>query len=198
MIRADTTQYRFIMREIKALRGLVAPNSRLQQRLRALDERRCALLDEVEALSADRLTARPRPGKWTILEIVEHLVLAERDVLQNLPEPSQLVDRRRGLKARLSYPAVFFVLKYGIPVEVPSPRMVPTGSASLADLRRRWDESQQWLRSYVDGLDRHGRSRAVFAHPVTGPMTVAQAIRLDRVHVETHARQIRRLVALTS
>jgi len=180
------------------LRGLVAPNARLQQRLRALDERRRALLDEVEALSADRLTARPLPGKWSILEIVEHLVLAERDVLQNLPEPSQLVGRKRDLKARISYPMVVFVLKYGIPVEVPSPRMVPTGHASLAGLRREWDESQRWLRSYVDGLDEHGFGSAVFVHPVTGPLTVAQAIRLDQVHVETHARQIGRLLALTS
>ena len=171
---------------------------RLQRRLRALDERRCALLDEVEALSADRLTARPRPGKWTILEIVEHLVLAERDVLRNSPEPSRLVERRRDLKARVSYPLVLFVLKYGIPVEVPSPRMVPTGRASLADLRRDWDESQRWLRSYIDGLDRNGFGRAVFEHPVTGPLTVAQAVRLGQVHVETHARQISRLVALTS
>src|SRR5215212_6434811 len=128
----------------------------IQQRLRALDERRQALLDDVEALSADRLTARPLPGKWSILEIVEHLVLAERHVLRNLPEPSQLVERRRGLEARIRYPVVIFVLKYGIPAEVPSPRMVPTGSASLADLRRQWDESQQWLRSYVDGLGPDG------------------------------------------
>jgi len=176
----------------RAMRG------RLQQRLRALDERRCALLDDVEALSAERLTARPRPGKWSILEIVEHLVLAERDVLRNLPEPSQLVGRKRGLKARVSYPMVVFVLKHGIPVEVPSPRMVPTGSASLAGLRRAWDESQQWLRSYVDGLGPDGFGRAVFEHPVTGPLTVAQAVRLGQVHVETHARQISRLVTLTS
>ena len=170
----------------------------IQQRLRALDERRCALLDDVEALSADRLTARPLPGKWSILEIVEHLVLAERHVLRNLPEPSQLVERRRGLEARIRYPVVIFVLKYGIPVEVPSPRMVPSGRASLADLRCRWDESQRWLRSYVDGLGPDSFGRAVFEHPVTGPLTVAQAIRLDRLHVETHARQISRLVTLTS
>jgi DinB superfamily len=172
--------------------------SAVQRRLRALDERRRALLADVEALSAERLTAKPLPGKWSILEIVEHLVLAERAVLQNLPEPSQLVGRPRGLKARVSYPMVLFVLKYGIPVEVPSPRMVPTGRASLPDLRRAWDESQQWLRSYVDGLDRRGLARAVFAHPVAGPLTPAQAIRLGRVHLETHARQIGRLVALTS
>jgi hypothetical protein len=173
-------------------------SERLQQSLRALDERRRALLDEVEALSAERLTAKPLSGKWSILEIVEHLVLAERDVLQNLPEASQLVERPRRLQARVSYPLVMFVLKHGIPAKVPSPRMVPTGSASLAALRRQWDENHQWLRAYVDGLARDDFGKAVFAHPIAGPLTVEQAIRMDLVHLETHTRAIRRLVALTS
>ena len=175
-----------------------AMRAQLGQALRALDERRCALLDEVEALSAERVVARPRPGKWTILEIVEHLVLAEREVLQNLPEPSQLVHRPRVLKDRVSYPLVVAVLKYGIPVQVPSPRMVPTGGMPLAALRQEWDRNQRWVRSYADGLDAQGFGRAVFQHPVAGPMTAVQAIHLGCVHIETHARQIKRLISLTS
>jgi hypothetical protein len=38
---------------------------------------RWRLLDEVERLEAARLTAKPLPGKWSILEIVEHLVVAD-------------------------------------------------------------------------------------------------------------------------
>ena len=186
------------MRTAEATRAEGAMRTRLLQALRALDDRRCALLDEVEALGPERVVARPLPGKWCVLEIVEHLVLAERDVLQQLPEPSQLVHRPRRLRDRVSYPIVIFVLKHGIPVPVPSPRMVPTGGASLAELRREWDRNQTWIRAYVDGLDREGFGRAVFAHPVAGPLTAAQAIHLGRVHVETHARQIGRLIALRS
>jgi DinB superfamily len=54
---------------------------RLDQRLRAFNEMRGALLDEMEALDPAKLVARPRVGKWSILEIVEHLVLAERSRL---------------------------------------------------------------------------------------------------------------------
>jgi hypothetical protein len=57
----------------------------LTRRLQAFDDRRNALLDEMEALEPGKLLARPIPGKWSILEIVEHLVLAERVVLQGLP-----------------------------------------------------------------------------------------------------------------
>jgi len=169
----------------------------IQNKLEQMDQRRRALLDRVEALEPGRLVAKPLPGKWSILEIVDHLVTAERDVLQNLPDPAQLVDRPRRLKHRIRYPIVLFVLKYNISVPVPTPRMLPRGITSLAELRRQWDESQDWLRRYVGGLDQEGLQRAVFRHPVSGPLTVTQVLRMGRVHVEHHEGQIERLIALT-
>ena len=169
---------------------------RLEKRLRAFNEMRGALLDEMEALDPAKLVARPRVGKWTILEIIEHLVLAERAVLQDLPEPSELSAHERTIKHRFAYLIVMFVLRYGIPVPVPSPAMVPRGNRSLVDLRRLWDENQRWLGAYIGGLDRKGLRRAVFGHPVAGPLTVGQAVRMDQVHLKTHVRQIKRLQRL--
>ena len=169
---------------------------RLDKRLQSFNERRGALLDEMGTLDAATLVAKPLAGKWSILEIIEHLVLAERAVLQGLPEPSRLTERERRLKHRLTYVIVMFVLKYGIPVQVPSPAMVPQGNRSLGELRRLWDENQAWLRAYIGRLDRQGLSRAVFEHPIAGPLSVEQALHMDQVHLDTHVRQIRRLQRL--
>lgn len=169
---------------------------RLNKRLQAFNEQRGALLDEMEALDPAKLVARPRVGKWSVLEIIEHLVLAERAVLQDLPEVSRLSARERKLKHRCAYLIVMFVLRYSIPVQVPSPAMVPKGDRSLGELRRLWDENQRWLGAYIRGLDRKGLRRAVFVHPVAGPLTVGQAVLMDQVHLDTHVRQIRRLQRL--
>ena len=169
---------------------------RLNKRLHAFNEKRAALLDEMEALDPAELVARPLAGRWSILEIIEHLVIAERMVLQGLPEPSRLVERERRLKHRFLYLIVMFVLKYGIRVQVPSPAMVPRGARSLREVRRLWDENQEWLRGYIGSLDRRGFRRAVFEHPVAGPLSVEQTVRMDQVHLNTHIRQIRRLQRL--
>ena len=160
------------------------------------DDRR-RLLDEVERLEPERLTAKPLPGKWSILEIVEHLVVGDREVLQGLPKPSALVDRRRRLRDRVGYRMVMFVLTCHIPAKVPSPRYLPRGQSSLPDLRRDWDEMQQWLRSYVEPLDRGDPAKAVFGHPIAGPMTMQQVLDMGKLHLATHTRQIRRLEILT-
>ena len=74
---------------------------RLEQRLQAFIAARGALLDEMGELDPDLLVAKPLAGKWSILEIIEHLVLAERAVFRGLPDPSQLVGNERGMGHRV-------------------------------------------------------------------------------------------------
>jgi hypothetical protein len=114
---------------------------RLNQRLHELNEKRGALLDEMEALDPAKLLAKPLAGKWSILEIIEHLVLKERSS-RACQTRRVLGERERRLKHRFRYLIVMFVLRYGIPVPVPSPAMVPRGARSLPELRRLWDETR--------------------------------------------------------
>lgn len=164
--------------------------SPLEKKLLRLNEWRAAWLDELQALPPDKLMTAPRPGKWSILEIVEHLAVSERVVFQGLPDPSLLVERPRRLKHRFRYLLVAFVLRTAIPVRMPSPSLAPRGGLSLGEVRRLWDESQEWLLAYVRELDAHGLRRAVFKHPVAGPLTVEQVVHLNRIHIDRHVRQI--------
>jgi len=150
----------------------------------------------VESWGPELLHAHPRPGKWSIQEIVEHLVLAEEDVFLDLDDLERLEDRPRRPKNRLLYFLVMFILRYGIPVEAPSRAMLPTGDSSLSELRHRWEWNHARLGAYLAGLSAAGARRAVFRHPVTGPLTVRQAIRMVEVHLDRHIRQIRTLERL--
>ena len=165
----------------------------LDQHLRKIDASRVALMDELEAMDPARLAAKPAAGKWSILEIVEHLVLAERAVFKGMPDPSRLEAREPTATDRVRYLLVAFLLKSPVPVRVPSRAMVPKGALTLVELRRLWDENQNWLRAYVAGLDAAGLRRTVFEHPVAGPLTAEQAVRLGRIHADRHIRQIRAL-----
>ncbi len=168
----------------------------LIERLQSFDARRNALLDEMEALEPETLTARPLAGKWTILEIVEHLVLAERVVFQGLPDPAQLKARKPRPGQRVRHFLVLFVLRTGIPVGVASPAMIPEGGRSLAELRRLWDENQAWLRGCAESLGPARFREAVLKHPIAGPITLRQAAVMSRIHLERHIGQIRRLQRL--
>jgi DinB superfamily len=163
---------------------------KIERKLQVFNEKRRALLAEVEALEPAVLVARPVAGKWSILEIVEHLVLAERSVFQVLAEPSQLRSRKPRPVQRFRHGLVLLILRYGFPVRVPAPAMLPQGGRDLAELRRMWDEGQGWIRAYLDGAGPEGARRAVLMHPIAGPISVEQAVFMNQLHLDSHARQI--------
>lgn len=169
---------------------------KLDTQMKAFDRARWGLLDELGVLEPDKLVARPLPGKWSILEIVEHMVLAERTVLQGLPEAAQSKEREPRLKHQLRYLLVLAVLKARIPVKVPALAMAPTGTGDLAHWRRLWDENQAWLRTYIE--DRAARSArgTALRHPVAGPISVEHGVLMSQLHLTIHTRQIRALLRL--
>lgn len=167
----------------------------LQRLIQSLDQQRLELLGEVESLSAEALQARPRPEAWSILEILEHVVVAESVILRGLPPRQALVDQPRRLGHRIKHLLVTLVLRFRIPVKVPSRRMLPTGHASLAELRVAWDAHLAWLRAFASEDATAARQWACFTHPVAGPITLRQALRMDLLHVGIHRRQIARLRA---
>jgi hypothetical protein len=168
----------------------------LDERLRRIEDKRAALLSRVEPMAEEALCARLRPGKWTIQEIIEHLILAEEDVLIDFDGLNTLHAQARRFRDSISYVVVMFVLTYDIPVKAPSTAMLPTGGFCLDELRERWEENHGRLRQYLVGLDSAAARRAIFRHPVAGPLTVHQALRMLEVHLDRHTRQIQALERL--
>jgi hypothetical protein len=163
----------------------------LRARIVRIERRRNELLDRLALLREEHLAATPIEGKWSILEIVEHLVPSERDVMPGISDPSDLASRLRTLKDRILFLLVMVLLRFPIPVRTPSKGMVPRGKKSLGELRDMWDQNHQWLKSFFDGLGRESLRRPVLAHPVAGPLTPGQAVWMLEVHLVRHLKQIR-------
>ncbi|NJL28114.1 MAG: DinB family protein [Thermoanaerobaculia bacterium] len=168
----------------------------IERRIEAFDRERIALLDELASLDPARLTARSIPGKWSILEIVEHLVLGEELVYGGLPDPGQLRQHRRRLKNRFFYLLVMVLLRFGVRLKAPSKALLPRGEGSFEQYRQRWDRNQKWLSTYAGSLSPEELRRAVFIHPATGPIDVVQVVDMTAAHFHTHLRQIRALQKL--
>jgi hypothetical protein len=167
----------------------------IDHRLRSIEAKRARLIDLLSGIEPARLAAHPRPGKWSIQEILEHLVLAEVDVFGDPARLGQQTPRPRRTKDRILYLVVMFILRFNISVSVPSPAMSPKGGLSLTDVRVQWEANHDRLRAWIASSDRSLLDRPLFRHPVAGPMTTAQSLRMLEVHLDRHVRQIDALVS---
>jgi len=164
----------------------------IQSRVESFDRTRRDVLRDVAAMSTDDIEWRPAPDAWHVREVVEHLVLTEQVVLRGFPEFDQLVERRRTVVNRFWHAVIRVILQLNIPVRNRSRGMQPSGGRSLAELIPIWDAQHAWLKRYAEHIDRAGRDPAVFKHPIAGPLTLRQGLRLASKHLGRHWDQIRR------
>ena len=103
----------------------------LTTRLDRIEAARSALLTRVALLSEAQQTQRPAPGTWSILEIIEHLVVCEYEVLGDFSTLNQREGRPRSLMNRVLFTMVMGIFFFNISVPAPSKGMLPQGNRRL-------------------------------------------------------------------
>lgn len=166
------------------------------ERFRRAMERRAALMQRLCALPLEAHEWRANDDSWSLLEIVEHLVLAEQEVLVDLDDLPRLEARPRSFRNAVLYRLILGILRFRIPVPVPSEGMVPGGGRTMQELAEVWARQHERLDSFLTRLEPGADRATIFAHPVTGPLTIREGIRMLEVHLERHIGQIKRTLAL--
>ncbi len=164
-------------------------------RLDTIENQKSQLLERVAALPAAQLHHRPTDDSWSILEIVEHMILAEDHVFRGMPTPASLPHRKRTPGNYLFYLMVLGILRFKIPVSVPARDMRPAGKLDLDTLVKRWHANHTWLRAYIAQQDDEGLKKAVFTHPASGPMSTRQMFAMMEAHMDRHVEQINKRLA---
>ena len=159
--------------------------SELQNQYNNLEEARRTLTHKVRGLQPERLNHKPGPDRWSILEDFQHLVLAEQRTSLKAGSILDSEERKSGM-----FEIVLQVLDHDTAVDVPDPGMVPDGNATLENLIAAWDKSRTGLFKFLESCGPEDLERSVSRHPVTGPLTVMECLRLVDSHFHHHRRRI--------
>ena len=169
--------------------------SRLLRALSRLERRTRSLIDQLCTWSPEQLRFRPSPTSWSAVELIEHLMLAERAVLQtmrsNLGEGRDvtMIDRLRSAMV-LAMMALPLRLKVPHAVNQLNPSKMQLDLMSLCDS---WSEDRRVLAEFLAGLSVADRGLGVFRHPAGGWTTAGGALLFLRLHLWHHSYQFRRL-----
>ena len=157
----------------------------LQETYDRLEGARRDLIAVIRSLGPGILSPKPGQERWSILQDFQHLVLAEqKTILEFGSIPASEVSNPNHLAMVLN------VLDGDIRVEVPAPEMVPDGEADLDDLVQDWGRARDRLRRFLESCGTNDLERPVTRHPVTGPLTVIESLRVLASHFHHHRRRI--------
>jgi len=169
----------------------------VRSRMERLQAGRLALLDAVAGVGEDHLR-RPRDdGGWSILQVLEHLALAEQHTLayihKKMQDPSKLPPA--GALSFWRMAIVVVALRSPYKAKAPERTAHPEADMTLAAVREHWDGVRQGWQQLVDGFPPALVDRAVFRHPRTGLMSLAHTLGFMQAHLDHHRRQIDRRIA---
>lgn len=168
----------------------------MQRRFDEIERVRLNLLAELDSLNPRQLRSRPGEGKWCLEEVVEHLVMAEREVLLHPRDPLAKPAGKPGMRAQLMLGVVLLVLRLNIPVPVPSAEMLPTGRKRLPALIQEWAQQRACSERFLKHVTPETMHWQVFFHPIAGRINVPQALRLSTSHMLYHARQAAEIIVI--
>ncbi len=166
----------------------------LQFRFDQLEDRRRSLIAALGSLNDDQLTRKPGQDHWSLLQVIEHVVLGERGM--RLSERELRDNPVRGqLKPGKLIEVVRNILDRDVPVGVPDESLEPDGKTPFPELIEQWDKERRLLRDLLETVSPETRDTVMFSHPAAGPMPALELLDLAISHFDYHQRQVERLLA---
>lgn len=167
----------------------------IQEKFDSLKLKREALLEHLGSLSTDVTSFKAGSDKWSIVEVVEHLVIVEKDLLRQLSVnvPTSTLDIKSKIPQK--HQTVIKVMERDIAVDVPDESMEPRGRLALDELINQWDDIRKELQEVLAEIRSENENELVYQHPYGGPLDIAEALQFIDVHFDNHVRHIDRILA---
>lgn len=169
-------------------------NPKLELKYLKLEKSRNDLFDELEGLEESMLNCPPAEDKWSINQIIAHLLLVEQlstdHVARKLEQKEALASSTFTFTSTCKRLLMKVVLQSGIKLKAPEKVASVPATASLTELRQQWDEARFKLEDVLTELPYDLLDKCLYKHPYAGPLTISQMLTFFQDHFHHHLAQI--------
>jgi hypothetical protein len=167
----------------------------IQKEYESLIKKREDLVQKIGSLSSEVLCFKAGPDRWSIVEVIEHLVIAEKNLYKQLATNVQASTLDPKSRTPEKHQTVIKVMERDIPVDVPDESLEPHGRLTLDELLNQWDDIRKKLQGSLVEITSENKDDLVYRHPYGGPLDIAETLHFIDVHFDNHMRQIDRILA---
>ena len=166
--------------------------SNIQEKYESLIKKREDLSQRLSARSSAVLCFNAGPDKWSIVDVIEHLIIAEQNLLEQLAANVPVSTLDPGTRTPEKHQTVIKVMERDIPVDVPDESLEPHGGLTLDELCSQWDDIREKLQGLLAEIK--PENDLVYRHPYGGPLDIAETLHFFDAHFDNHMRQIDRIL----
>lgn len=148
------------------------------------------VLQSVKGLSDEQLNEQVEHGKWSIIQVLDHLYLMEKSVTHTISN-----ELANGERKTVKEKPIQLTTNRSTKVEVPSFVIPSTDFITLKDMTAKLSQSRNALINVVDSADEKLLEHRAYPHPAFGEMNLKQWIPFIGLHEKRHLAQIEELKA---
>ena len=169
-------------------------NAQLEKEFLALETERKNLFADLKKYGDDILNKQPAPGKWSVAEVIAHLITAEEMSLKYLMKKAQDTSRAQpeGFKNKWRWLLVQIVFTFDIKFKAPEIVEPKLGYQSLENLEMHWNQVRTQTFSVLNGLSDEELNKELWKHAIAGKMNLHHMVQFFGVHYRRHKKQIER------
>ncbi len=169
---------------------------RLEYLFESIETQRQKLLLSLSQFPQEKLNEHPE-GKWSVNQIIAHLISAERLSVSYLAKKIHGVETANdtGLVEELK----MFLLKISqrLPMKFKAPKIVVENTLVETDLKKlqeEWDKARTELKKILEQVEDHHVRRKIYRHVRVGMINIQHGLQFFREHVIHHKPQIKKLL----
>ncbi len=169
--------------------------NRIKNKFERLEDSRKALIRTIDSVDESVLNKSPRPGKWSVNQIIYHLQKSEHASYNYVTKKLQSDDlTRNGYKSKMAS----FILKIAfiLPLKYKAPKVVSDVPENLdfSELDNTWKKNRVVLWELISTLTEDTAHRNIYRHPYVGRLNLLQMLTFFQDHFDRHRRQVLRIL----
>lgn len=171
-------------------------NQKLNRLFERLEVQRHELLEKVKHVP-DKFDVRPNDKKWSIHQLLAHLIAAEKLSNQYISKKIQGIDQAgdTGLLEELKMMVLKASQRLPLKFNAPQPVVASTDSYSnLTALIAEWDATREDFKQLLSQVKDDQLKRKVYKHVIAGKLNIVHAVEFLHEHVAHHLPQVNRLL----
>lgn len=168
----------------------------VKKKLDALNLSLRDLLTDLEGYSEDTLNKAPKEGAWSVFQIMNHLILAERKSIQYVQKKLSFDPKLKsaGITSKMSSLLVNTYLSS--PMKVKAPEMISGDNlpshSTFWEVTKAWKTDREALQKYLNELPEELFKKEIYKHPLGGRLSLEQMLSFFQKHYARHHKQIYR------
>lgn len=152
------------------------------------------LVEDLRGIDEAMLNKNLKEGKWSILQIMNHLILSEKGSLKYCQKKLSYLPelKKAGFRSKVNLvmlnASLYSPFKYNAPAIVSTPAL--PAEDSLDNVRVKWKESRSDLRRFFKEVDENYLDKEVYKHPFGMRFSLLDMLGFFDSHFQRHRRQI--------